>query len=258
MCLWVPRSGIIVSPLAAAHLDSYRLIFPDATCFSAVCLPSCSAFYLNILFLGHPEWDCCCHSLLWGSLLPLRKFPNWTALVICVCMYERCAKDFTVTSHVCTVEPIGSPEEQAVRDNQCPRPLHSGQTPLSERGCRCLLLRGRRHCKCPASLAAILNSSVFPEGLWLIWHFPLNPSRRVSSPAALSFPILSLHPSYWSFAHISLFKFKVSDSWLGLLFFVFSPFPHIDLGFLAFLSTWSIHLCSSLHRLLLRLFVSSW
>lgn len=32
-----------------------------------------------------------------------------------------------------------------------------------------------------ADCGAILNRSVFPECLWLIWHFSLNPSRRLCS-----------------------------------------------------------------------------
>lgn len=90
--------------------------------------------------------------------------------------------------------------------------VHSGQTAPSKCGCRCLLLRWWCHCKFSASMAdcgAILNRSIFPECLWLIWHFSLNPSLCLLQPAALSF---SLHLSI----HLSL-SFHCCNSRLPLL-----------------------------------------
>lgn len=73
------------------------------------------------------------------------------------------------------------------------------RTDPSERCCRCLLLWRARRCRSAASVAAcgaILNRSVFPECLWLIWHFCVNPESLALQPAALSFSLSVLpHPS---------------------------------------------------------------
>lgn len=104
---------------------------------------------------------------------------------------------------------------------------HSEQTAPSERGCRCLLLRWWCHCKFSASVAdcgAILNGSVFPECLWLIWHFSLKPSQCLCSRQLCRPPALSLYPSLrCSNSRLTLFKHRSSRSF----FFFLIPFTDI-------------------------------
>lgn len=101
-------------------------------------------------------------------------------------------------------------------------PTRSEQTAPSERRCRCLLLRWWCHCKFSASVAdcgAILNRSVFPECLWLIWHFSLNPSRCLSSLQLYLSPSLSLYPSFHcSNSRLPLFKYLSSPFFSLILF----------------------------------------
>lgn len=69
-----------------------------------------------------------------------------------------------------------------------------------------------------ADCGAILNTSVFPECLWLIWHFSLNPSRCLCSLQ------LFRSPSQLCF-HLSL-AFQQSNSRLPLFKHLPSPFSY--------------------------------
>lgn len=126
-------------------------------------------------------------------------------------------------------------------------PTRSEQTAPSERRCRCLLLRWWCHCKFSASVAdcgAILNRSVFPECLWLIWHFSLNPSRCLSSLQLYLSPSLSLYPSFHcSYSRLPLFKYLSSPFFFthSVHRHFVSPFPHLfkhSSG--EFQSTWAL------------------
>lgn len=128
--------------------------------------------------------------------------------------FEGCAQDFKVKSpwHPLHISYLVL---QAVRVNQCHFAAHSEQTASSQRGCRCLLLWQWCHCKFSASMADcgdILNMSIFPECLWLIWHFSLNPSPCLCS-LQLSPPSLSPFPS----PSISSLTFHCSNSRLAIL-----------------------------------------
>lgn len=90
------------------------------------------------------------------------------------------------------------------------------------------------HCKFSASMTdcgAILNSSAFPECLWLIWHFCLNPKSLDLQPAVFLPLCVSLH-------HLSL-AFHCSHSRLPLFKHPPSPFPitqHAQRHFVSLLS----------------------